>query len=207
MSMLSSSGAGPSGRAPMSGFSGEDRHNFFLALRPPAEKLQRVSQWARMECRRRRFTSGARPSDVFHVTLFPLGRFGEHEEVADRILDIATDAISGFSHSPFDLTFDRVMSFGGSHASRAQVLTGGTGVGQLMVFHQALGRVLAGAGLSMFTRAKFTPHLTFAYDPRVIVPHAITPIAWTVREFFLIHSVIGETRHMVVRRWNLAGNR
>lgn len=41
------------------------------------------------------------------------------------------------------------------------------------------------------------------YDPQGIAEHAIEPIRWTAREFVLVHSLLGRSRHVPLGRWAL----
>jgi len=52
---------------------------------------------------------------------------------------------------------------------------------------------------------RFNPLMTLLYDDRKISEKAVSPVEWTVREFFLVRSVLGEASHRVVARWPLAG--
>jgi 2'-5' RNA ligase len=109
---------------------------------------------------------------------------------------------------PFEVTFDRVLSFKGRPGHRPLVLTGETGLNPLIDFQQALGealgKALGKAGLRL-SRARFTPHLTLLYDEGKFDPRPIEPITWTVRDFVLIHSWLGKTLYVEKGRWPLKG--
>ena len=68
----------------------------------------------------------------------------------------------------------------------------------------SLGRALEEAGLMRLSQA-FTPHLTLLYDAQRVESVPIAPITWTVREFSLVHTLIGRSRHTVLERWSLRG--
>jgi 2'-5' RNA ligase len=51
----------------------------------------------------------------------------------------------------------------------------------------------------------FTPHLTLSYDNYRIKERFVEPISWTVREFELVLSLVGETKYEVRGRWQLRG--
>jgi len=53
--------------------------------------------------------------------------------------------------------------------------------------------------------SSFTPHVTLLYDGRVVTERLVEPIRWTVREFVLVRSLLGKTRHIVIGRWPLRG--
>ena len=58
-------------------------------------------------------------------------------------------------------------------------------------------------GLGQFTTAAFEPHVTLAYDVRMIAWRDVAPIAWRAREFVLVHSLLGKTQHVTLGRWTL----
>jgi 2'-5' RNA ligase len=51
----------------------------------------------------------------------------------------------------------------------------------------------------------FTPHLTLSYDNCRIKERFVQPISWTVREFKLVLSLVGETKYDFLGRWQLRG--
>ena len=52
------------------------------------------------------------------------------------------------------------------------------------------------AGFAHWLERDFTPHVTLLYDDRLIaVPVPIEPIAWTVHEVVLVHSLLGKTEY------------
>jgi 2'-5' RNA ligase len=58
------------------------------------------------------------------------------------------------------------------------------------------------AGLGRRERA-FVPHVTLLYDARNVTVQPVDPLGWTVREFVLVHSLLGQTRYRVLGRWTL----
>jgi 2'-5' RNA ligase len=40
----------------------------------------------------------------------------------------------------------------------------------------------------------YTPHVTLLYDDMTVPPQGVTPVEWSVREFVLLHSHIGQAR-------------
>jgi len=64
------------------------------------------------------------------------------------------------------------------------------------------GGALAKAGVGA---RQSTPHLTLLYDARRVDEQPIDPIRWTVREFVLVHSLLGQTRYIPLGKWPLRG--
>ena len=45
--------------------------------------------------------------------------------------------------------------------------------------------------------------MTLLYDVESVPYQPVTPIAWTVREFAIVHSLVGKTEHCILGRWPL----
>ena len=136
-----------------------------------------------------------------HVTLHFLGdcESGAWEEVAARA-QLAGSVVAG---RPFAARFDHVISLPRSRRSPV-VLRGGDNA-PLVEFQRALAAAMIEAGLLERVNLKFNPLITLLYDDRTVPEKAVTPVEWTVREFFLVRSVLGEGRHIIVARWPLVG--
>ena len=66
-----------------------------------------------------------------------------------------------------------------------------------------LSNQLMAAGLGRYLKREFIPHVTLLYDKRELTPQAIDPIQWTVRDFSLVRSLLGQGRHQVLGTWPL----
>jgi 2'-5' RNA ligase len=51
--------------------------------------------------------------------------------------------------------------------------------------------------------SRFTPHISLIWSSDFLPERAIEPFSWTIREFVLIHSMYGQSRHEVLSRWPL----
>nr|WP_244530582.1 2'-5' RNA ligase family protein [Salaquimonas pukyongi] len=103
----------------------------------------------------------------------------------------------------FDIGFDRLCAFGRGER-RAIVLRCSSGASPASSLRRNLIRELVRSGL-WWGRGKFTPHLTLLWD-RSPVPEICldAPICWTVRDFVLVRSLVGCSRHIDLGRWPLA---
>jgi 2'-5' RNA ligase len=52
---------------------------------------------------------------------------------------------------------------------------------------------------------KFTPHITLLYDDKNVVETPIDPINCAADEVVLVHSLLGQTRHIPLGRWKMKG--
>lgn len=105
----------------------------------------------------------------------------------------------------FDVVFDRVMSFDCRRKSQPFVLLAGNDTTSLFALHGALGEAMIKAGLGRWVRMNFTPHMTLLYDRRMVSERSIEPVRWTVRDFVLVHSLVGFGQHDHLARWLLRG--
>lgn len=138
----------------------------------------------------------------FHVTLHHIGDYaGLPRGIVAQALE-AGEAES--SAPPFEVSFDRAASFN-NRGNNPFVLQGGEGLSELHAFQKALGLSMARAGLGKQVARQFNPHVTLLYDRALAPETPVEPVSWTVSEFVLIHSLLGQTRHIVLGRWPLKG--
>ena len=97
-----------------------------------------------------------------------------------------------------------VVRFNVRRAQNPFVLKSALGNEALHGFHAGLARELRQVGLARWTRGNFEPHVTLAYDRKVVPAEPVEPIAWRAREFVLVHSLLGQTRHVRLANWRLA---
>ncbi len=134
----------------------------------------------------------------FHVTLHHLGDFSG---IPQKVVDAASRAASSLvSTAPFEVSFDRVVTFR-ARDQKPLVLVGDEGVAPLLDFHRRLETVLARFGIKPETR--FKPHLTLLYDRQGIPETTVERLGWTVNEIVLVHSLLGQTKHVPLARWSL----
>lgn len=174
-------------------------HRLFFAAMPDPDTAARIAEVAGSLRSEMRVKGELLRTGRLHITLHPLGDFAHVPEVT---VARACAAAASIDMPPFGVTLDRVSSFDARPGHHPLVLTGSSGLNELIRFQQGLGNALRGAGLRV-SRARFTPHVTLLYDEEKLDPRAIGPITWTVREFVLIHSWLGRTRYDIKGRWPL----
>ena len=188
------------------GFAGFDppvaTDRLFLALFPDAETAARISALAATQCRLQGLHGKPLRTDRLHVTLFHLGDWAG---VPDDVVAAVGRAVDPMHEPGFELAFDVVMSFATRRAQKPFVLKAAPGNQVLHGFRSRLARMLGNAGLVRWTRGGFEPHVTLAYDTRLVSPQAVEPLVWPARELVLVHSLLGQTRHVPLARWALAG--
>jgi len=103
---------------------------------------------------------------------------------------------------PFAVAFNRVANFGRG-PNRALVLVGDDGVAGLRRFRHELVTALRKIGFARGWEPSYEPHLTLLYHEGDIADEAVEDIRWTVREFVLVRSLYGQSRHLLMARWLL----
>jgi 2'-5' RNA ligase len=182
----------------------QPKDRLFFAVLPDAAacaQIQRLAQGLRAQ---HQLLGRTLDAGRLHVSLEGLG---DYPAMPHALVARAGQAAATVQLAPFQVRFDQALSFSGKARSagrRAFVLTGDDGVAGLAQLHQALTRAMHGAGLVQ-TSASITPHLTMLYDGASVAAQAVEPVEWTVREFVLVHSLIGANLpYTILQRWPLA---
>lgn len=137
-----------------------------------------------------------------HLTLHHLG---DHAELRQDIVDKALTAARRVSVPAFDITLSCACSLMGRSNSHPCVLLCPEERPAVYRLWRELSNQLMGVGLGRHLEREFTPHVTFLHDRHVLAPEVIAPIQWTVREFSLIHSLLGRGEYRVLGTWQLRG--
>ncbi|MBO9647292.1 MAG: RNA 2',3'-cyclic phosphodiesterase [Variovorax sp.] len=170
----------------------------FFALYPPPELARRAVEFAE----RLRLDLGlrAKPTDAarLHVTLHFLGAVATDAEIVAQ----ASRAAGSVRSPPFDLTLDMLASFRARGRQRPLVLMAQRVPPDLQALHLELCEALRSHAVQADWRG-LVPHLTLLRDPVAVPEQSIAPFQWTVRDFVLIRSLVGQGRHMLLGRWPL----
>ena len=177
-----------------------DRY-FFAALPDPAtaERIGRLAARLRV---RYGLNGKLQAPERLHVTLCPVP-FG----LPPSIMAALREAAEHTEMQPFTVMFDHVMSFKGASGNRPLVLCEGEGTDGLHFLHEAVGKVMAKAGLHHTQVPRnFHPHVTLLYGDHDLPKQAVEPISWKVEKLTLIHSLQGLAIHRRVAEWPLRGS-
>ena len=135
----------------------------------------------------------------FHITLTHLG---DYEGLPRDLVAKAAEAGRRVAAPPVQARFDRAGSFAGRARNNPFVLLSGERETPVTAFQRVLGEAMKATGLG-HKAGPYSPHVTLLYDDAVIADHAIDPVSWTAGEFVLVHSLLGQTRHVILDRWPL----
>jgi 2'-5' RNA ligase len=176
-------------------------HSVFFAALPDATMSASTEGVVRDARRRFQLTAAPIPPERLHVSLLAVGDFSG--SCPPAVIDAAMRAADTVAMAPFRVEFDRVASFSGGLGKRALVLTGeGDGVAGLVTLGSALSQAMVKAGLRLPRQSNSSPHLTMMYKSRTC-DFAIEPTGWTVSQFVLVDSLVGQSRHVHLGRWFL----
>ncbi len=183
----------------------------FFGIFPDAEIAARIRQFAAHLRDKHGLKGQPLRAERLHCTLFPIGRFADG--LPPQIVAPALKAAAAVEMPSFDVAFDWVQRFGRSPANGPFVLRGSEDLAGLMALRNALGKALDNEGFVGAAESRFTPHVTLLYDRTGAHAHVadllaeplepVEPVRWTVREFVLVHSLLGRTRHVPIGRWRL----
>lgn len=170
-------------------FDGQPRRRLFFGIWPDAraaESLRRLMARLRQDG-----VMPGKPVDTgrLHLTLHHLGDFAD--QIPRSLLPTAREAAATVRTPPFDVVFDRIGGARGQFLLRAS-----DKLAALRDFRQALSHALVKAGLRRHIAMTFNPHVTLSYDFSDVPEMPIQPISWSVRDFVLVESLLGQHKHI-----------
>jgi RNA 2',3'-cyclic 3'-phosphodiesterase len=148
----------------------------------------------------------------FEVAFDYVRYFGKHADEHDGRSGKAQPDSSGEARRDMSSVVEQGNIVDARPGNKPLVLCGDEGVSGLQVFRQSLCSALEQSGVFRRTHLPYTPHVTLLYDrsegrARRRLEQKVEPVGWTVREFVLVHSLLGQTRHVALRRWPLVAHR
>ena len=164
----------------------------FFAVVPDADIAAKIYRLAGILKRAHQFGREPIAQRCLHVSLLFLGCWSEH------LAQIASEAVAGVKMMPFEVSFDRTVSFRGGPGNHAFVLVGDDTTDRLKSLRARLGAAISEKARGRRVLREFTPHVTLLYGERAVDEYPVEPIRWTVNEFVLIHSLRG---HVHLARW------
>ncbi len=177
--------------------------NLILAIFPDNYIAQQISKFGNSLRKIHGLRGKLRPVTHLHVSL-PIPRRVMHppETVIKRI-GHACKTVAPII-SPFEIKFDRVMSFRGRPGNRAVVLVNNNHESDgIMSLYRLLCTEFAKLGSAASLPPKFEPHLTILYDQQELTPKSIPPVCWLVKEIVLVLSEVRATKYHRLGCWAL----
>lgn len=170
-------------------------HRLFFAIRPPLVLARRMAEAASW------FGRQGRPLRPEHLHM-TLAIFEDFPVFPEGLAETLTALGSGIAADPFPIVLDQSV---GSSTSVAIVPRRKNAA--LKALRHEIGAAVTRSGLGQRSGYSFNPHVTLAYGDGEPFARSIEPFGWMVDEFFLVHSLVGQTRHELLGRWRLSGAR
>lgn len=179
-------------------------HRWYFTLLPPPALAQDMEYFALRMSRRHGARRPVRAGRI-HASLNGLG---EGEEGSFDDLDTALEIGDAIRHPRFDVSFDRLITWGrqtgrGDRRQRPTVLTCTTGQREFAALHASLRREILRHGLKAGAPST-VPHVTLWYGTGSVSELLLTrPFRWSVRQFWLVRTTLGEPRPECLGEWQL----
>jgi RNA 2',3'-cyclic 3'-phosphodiesterase len=171
----------------------------FLAIFPNANARGQMVQLAQKWSADHGLRGRPQPVDRLHLTLHHLGDYSGLPTEVVRTAETACSAVAATMPS-FEVELDHIKSFSGKYRRPLVILDNGNNAA-LFKLQRHLGVALGVRGANL----RFTPHITLLYDEQSLAAKPIEPLRWTVKDFVLIHSLLGKSRYIELGRWTLCG--
>jgi len=187
---------------PFPAYCGDIPVHLFFALLPPPDVCPAIDRLG-MTLQRAHRLGGQRIGKAQqHATLASLyhpwhNSGGPLTETIARARSVAADV----QHPPFPLSFEWSESFRLHRRRHPLVLRGDQGLRALIGFRHEIRARMTRAGFAV--TPSFTPHLTLLWADDCVEAHPLAPIGWTARDFALVLSLVGLSRHIHLARWPL----
>jgi 2'-5' RNA ligase len=177
-----------------------DRTNKLLILvKPDEEAAVRIARIADELAAYLGFTGRLVRPELLHFTIHPIGLYAE---VPRTIVDAVDACANTVRMRPFVVSLNVVKNFRRRSGIPLMVLCGDDGVFGLRTLRDTFTAALTKT-MGSSRRPSFEPHITLSYRAIRIPDTPIEPINFTIREFTLVNSLVGQGRHVTLSRWRL----
>lgn len=190
---------------PFSQFSQQAAHgtHFFFALLPDAATRAEIARVGERFRKSHRLIGTPIDPDDLHLTVCDMGR---PQNLRQSLEGALLAAAAEVSVKEFRITLDSALRLSASHDGNFPfVLSADTAsVEAALKLRRALAEAQQRLGLQVGGVSSYLPHVTLLRGHAVdAVQESIVPVGWDAREFVLIRSFFGQSRHQVMGRWPL----
>ena len=175
------------------------RHSLFFAIMADRETADRAFDFAGKLRQGARLSGRPRPRETLHVSLLSMAWRAAGAPPGDAVA-LARDRASTVTARPFKVSLNRVEGWKRDRPSGPVVLVGEEGVIGVDNLHRQI-------ALAQGRRPDpgFCPHMSILWSSSDLEPRYVEPFTWTVREFGLVHSLVGLSRYEILGRFPLVG--
>src|SRR3569833_2910853 len=146
---------------------------------------RRAHDLAERQMRSGRASGDLRPWPVLHVSLLLIGKELAEPPPSPLIESLRTRA-AAVRQRPFTVSLNRIEAWRRFRESGPVEALGDDGVFGVEALHRSLAKALGKA-----EDIGFNPHMTLLYGNGPATPLPIPPLSWPVRDFALLHSLVG----------------
>jgi 2'-5' RNA ligase len=165
--------------------------NLFVAVRPVLQAIRQAMEIAFDMKRQCDLLASPLPENALHVSML---RFDLRGVRFDEIVSRVKWVLEHIKFEPFELVFDRVISFKGDDR-KPLVLCASKDANEPLL---ELARQIA-KELGVKIEGKFNPHMTLLWGDKPVTEQMLdVPVRWVVNEACLIHSLVGKKKHLIL---------
>ena len=187
----------PHGRLPSRGM------HFFFALLPDEQARQEMTRAGeRFRKSHRLIGTSVEPHDL-HLTLCDMGK---PEWLAHTLESVLMTAAGQVKATAFAVALDSAMRLSAARDNQFPFVLGADNpsAAAALALRRAIAEAQQQLGLRVAGVSSYLPHVTLLRGSNIdAVQESMTPIGWPAREFVLIRSFFGQSRHEVIGRWPL----
>jgi RNA 2',3'-cyclic 3'-phosphodiesterase len=177
--------------------------NYFFAVLPDDQARSEIAGAGERFRKTHRVSGSPVAIDHLHMSLCPMGKPERlRQPLESALLEAAAQVVAG----SFDASLDSAMRFSVREGQFPFALCADTATtAAALLVRKAIAAAQLRVGLQVSGVSSFLPHVTLLQGHAVdAIEESIAPIRWCVREFVLIRSFFGQSRHEVIGRWPLA---
>ena len=187
----------PHGRLPSRGM-----HFFFALLPDEPARVEMVRAGERFRKSHRLIGTPVDPDDL-HLTLCEMGKPEWLQHSLESVLMAAAGQVQVTS---FALALDSAMRLSAARDNQYPFVLGADNpsAAAALALRRAIAEAQLQFGLRVAGVSSYLPHVTLLRGDSIdTVQESMAPIGWMAREFVLIRSFFGQSRHEVIGRWPL----
>lgn len=176
--------------------------SYFYALLPDEDVRLAIASTGERFRKLHRASGTVIGAESLHLLICPMGR---PERLRESLETALLDAGSAVRSAGFDITLDTAMRFTAKSGQFPFVLcTDGHSIQSALELRKAVAAQQVRQGFQVSGVSSYLPHVVLLEGHAVeAIEDAIAPIVWKVRDFVLIRSFFGQSRHEVIGRWPL----
>ena len=187
----------PHGRLPSRGM------HFFFALLPDEQARAEMARAGERFRKSHRLIGTPVDPDDLHLTLCEMGK---PEWLQLPLDDVLMAAAGQVRVTGFPMALDSAMRLSAARDNQYPFVLGADNpsAAAALVLRRAIAQAQQQLGLHVAGISSYLPHVTLLRGSNIdAVQESMAPIGWMAREFVLIRSFFGQSRHEVIGRWPL----